>query len=78
MKNQKTMDGGSTHLEKNLNGQSSHLVHDDSPILQPIRVRRHSVLADFANWQFVESEFRFVLYSGTLLWIIFLLSLAFQ
>jgi hypothetical protein len=71
------MESESRYLEKNSNGQSSHLVHDDCSVLQPVRVRRCSVLADPVNWQFVEIEFRFVLYSGTILWALYLLSLAF-
>lgn len=71
------MESESHYLEKNPNGQSSHLVHDDSSVLQSVRVRRGSVLADPVNWQFVESEFRFVLYSGTILWALYLLSLVF-
>ena len=70
------MEGESHNLEKNINEQSSNMVHDDRTVLQPIRVRHHSVLADSGNWQFVEREFRFVLYCGSLLWLIHLLSLA--
>jgi hypothetical protein len=77
MKNQNEMDGDNTHLEKNPNGESGNMVHDDSTVLQSVRVRHRPVLADFDNWKFVESEFRFVLYCGSLLWLIFLLSMAF-
>jgi hypothetical protein len=54
----------------------SNLEHDDSSILQPSRFRRGSVLVDSSNWKFVESEFRFVLYSGAILWIIHFISMA--
>lgn len=69
------MEGESKHLEKNPNGEPSHLEHDDRSILQSVRVRRNPVLADSANWQFVESELRFVLYCGSVLWAIHLISI---
>ena len=71
------MDSDSRNLEKNFIGQPSDMVRDDSSVLQSVRIRRGSVLADPVNWQFMESEFRFVLYSGTLLWALYLLSLVF-
>jgi hypothetical protein len=70
------MEGESRNLEKNPNGQSSNMEHDGGPILQPVRVRHRAVLADTSNWHFVESELRFVLYSGSFLWVLYLLSLA--
>lgn len=54
----------------------SHLEHDDSSIFQSLWIRYRPVLADYANWEFIRSEFNFVCISGGLLWIIFLLSLA--
>jgi|LauGreDrversion4_2_1035121.scaffolds.fasta_scaffold115432_3 hypothetical protein len=44
---------------------------------QPIWVRCGSVLSDIMDRKFMESELRFVLYSGSILWIIYLLSQAF-
>jgi len=64
------------NMEKSILGQISNLVHDDSTLLQPVRFRYSSVLADVSNWKFLESELRFVLYSGSIFWIIYLLSLA--
>jgi hypothetical protein len=63
-----------TNLEKDVTDQHSNLVHDDSFVLQSVRLRHSSVLADSSNWEFVASEFRFVLYSGAILWLIYLLS----
>ena len=63
-------------MEKDFNGESSDLEYDDSIVLQSVRLRHSSVLADSEAWRFVASELRFVLYSGTFLWLIYLLSLA--
>jgi hypothetical protein len=71
------MEGESCNLAKNTDGKPSNMVHDGRTVLQPVRFRRGSVLVDPTNWKFVESEFRFVLYCGSLLWALYLLSLAF-
>jgi hypothetical protein len=76
MKKQNPMDGDSRYLEKNFAGQPSDLVHDDSAVLQSVRVRRGPVLANPSNWEFVASECRVVFYSGIFLWTLYLLSLA--
>jgi hypothetical protein len=76
MKKLRYMEGESRNLEKNTNWEPSDLVHDDSTIFQSVRVRHSSVLADRSNWKFVESELRFVLRCGTILWLLYLLSLA--
>lgn len=70
------MEGESCYLEKNANEQSSDLVHDGRPILQSVRVRHRSVPVNSVNWQSVERELRFVLYCGSILWALYLLSLA--
>jgi len=67
---------GDENMERPISGQVSNLVHDDRAVLQPIRFRHSSVLVDVSDWKFVASEFRFVLYSGAFLWLIYLLSLA--
>ena len=67
---------GDKNMEKPISGQASNLVHDDRAVLQPVRFRHSSVLVDVSNWKFMESELRFVLYSGSFLWLIYLLSLA--
>ena len=63
---------------KNSIRQTSYMGNDAGAVLQPVRVRHRSVLADSSYWQFVESELRFVLYSGIILWTIHLLSMALQ
>jgi hypothetical protein len=70
------MDSESQNLETNLNGQPGNMVHDDRTVLQSVRFRYRTVLANAGNWQFMESQLRFVLHSGTILWLLFLLSLA--
>lgn len=71
------MEGESSNLAKNTHGEPSDLVHDDRSVLQSVRLRRHSVLADPINWKFMEGELRFVLCCGSILWALYLLSLAF-
>jgi hypothetical protein len=68
------MDGDS---EKNRNkraGQNSDPINDDSAVFQPTRIRHSSILADKSNWKFVESELRFVLCCGIILWTIHFIS----
>lgn len=70
------MEGESNNLENNPDRQSSDLEHDASSIFQSVWIRRSSVLVDPSNWKFVESELRFVLYCGSILWAVYLLSMA--
>lgn len=70
------MEGESCRNKKHIKAKASNMEHDDSAILQSFWFRRNSVLADTSNWNFVESELRFVLLSGTILWTIHLISLA--
>jgi hypothetical protein len=65
---------GKTNLEKDPTEQHGNMEHDGSSLLQSVRFRHSSVLADSSNWEFMAREFRFVLYSGSILWIIHLLS----
>ena len=57
-------------------GEPINLEYDDSSFLQPIRVRRNSVLANSSNWEFMVRECRLVCYSGILFWTLLILSLA--
>lgn len=70
------MEGESCRSKKHINAKASNMEHDGSAILQSIRIRRNPVLADISHWKFMESEFRFVLLSGTVLWIIHFISMA--
>lgn len=68
------MDGDSEkHRNKN-NGQNGDLVNDGGPVFQSTGIRHSSVLVDTSNWKFVESELRFVLCCGAILWIIHFIS----
>ena len=46
---------------------------DDSSILQSFWIRCRSVFPNITDRKFMESELRFVLYSGIVLWFIYLL-----
>jgi len=70
------MEGESNRKKKHINAKSSDMEHDDRSILQSVRIRRDSVLVDISHWKFMESELRFVLLSGTILWLIHIVSLA--
>ena len=76
MKKQMPMEGDSRNLEKNINWELGDQIHDDRSFLQSVRLRHSPVLVDRTNWNVMESEFRFVLYSGILFWTLHLLSLA--
>jgi hypothetical protein len=56
--------------------QAGNMVYDDSTLLQSLWLRHCSVLADKNHWKFMESELRYVLYCGTILWAIHLISMA--
>ena len=66
---------GDSSKQKNIKAKSSDVVHDASSILQPIWVRHSTVLANGDDWQSMERQLRFVLCSGTILWIIHAISL---
>ena len=46
---------------------------DDSSILQSLWIRCRSIFPNSTDRKFMESELRFVLYSGVIFWIIYLL-----
>ena len=66
---------GDRRKQKNIKAKSSDVVHDACSILQPVWVRHSAVLANGDDWQSMERQFRFVLCSGTILWIIYAISL---
>lgn len=66
---------GDSRKQKNIKAKSSDVVHDACSILQPIWVRHSAVLANGDDWQSMGRQLRFVLYSGTILWIIYAISL---
>jgi hypothetical protein len=73
------MDDGKQNkgLEKDFSRQSFSDFFNVGTILQSIWIRCRSVFPDITDRKFMESELRFVLYCGIVLWIIHLLSQAF-
>ena len=65
------MDTDGKNLESNIKRKSGDSMLDDSNVLQPFRFRLGTVLADRDFRKFVEGQFRFVLYCGSLLWILY-------
>ncbi len=67
------MDPDSEKYKTNKNNQVElgNMVHDVSPVFQPFGVRRRPILASRDDWKFVMGEFRFVLYCGIILWVIY-------
>lgn len=68
------MDGDSEKRGNKKTGQISNSVDDGGSVLQSTGVRHSSVLVDTGNWKFVESELRFVLRCGVILWTIHIIS----
>ena len=68
------MDGDSRQ-QKNIKTDNSDMVHDAGSILQSSWIRRSPVLANCFNWESMERQYCFVLYSGAILWTIHLIAL---
>jgi hypothetical protein len=68
------MDGDS-RKQKNNKTNHSNVVHDAGAILQSSRIRCSAILANCFNWESMERQHRFVLYSGVVLWSIHLIAL---
>jgi hypothetical protein len=62
------------NVEKNVSRQSLSNIFNVGIIFQSIWVRCRSVFPNITDRKFMESELRFVLYCGTFLWVIYLLS----
>lgn len=62
------------NVEENLSGQSFTNIFNAGIVFQSIWVRCRSVFPVVTDRKFMESELRFVLYCGTVFWIIYLLS----
>ena len=62
------------NMAKNVSKQSFSNIFNVGIIFQSIWIRCRSVFPDITDRKFMESELRFVLYCGTFLWIIYLLS----
>lgn len=68
------MDGDSKQSQ-NIEEGPVNMVHDTRPIFQSVWIRHSTVLADSDDWKSMGRQFRFVLCSGTVLWIIHAISL---
>ena len=68
------MDGDSRQ-QQNIETDHSNMVHDAGAILQSPWIRRSPVLANCFNWESMERQYCFVLYSGVILWTIHLIAL---
>lgn len=67
------MDGDSSRQE-NTDPDSSNMEYVFSSVLQSVRIRCGTVLADITDWKFMESQFYFVLLSGLVFWTIHLIT----
>ena len=63
------------HIEK-IKEQISGMDYDDSAIFQSAWIRRNPVLVDRDDWKPLARQFRYVFYSGIILWAIYAFSLA--
>ena len=68
------MDGDSEKHSSKKTGQDCDRLDDGGPVPQSNGIRHSSILVDTSNWKFVESEFRFVLCCGVVLWAIHIIS----
>ena len=62
------------NVEKNVSRQSLSNIFNAGVVFQSFWVRCRSVFPNITDREFMESESRFVLYCGTFLWIVYLLS----
>jgi hypothetical protein len=62
------------NVEENLSGQSFTNIFNAGFVFQSIWFRCRSIFPLVTDRKFMESELRFVLYCGTVFWIIYLLS----
>ena len=69
------MDGDSRQ-QKNIKANSSNMEHDASAVFQSFWLRHSTILANGDDWKSLERQFRFVLCSGVVLWIIHAISLS--
>ena len=62
------------NMEKDVPRQPIPSIFNAGSILQSFWVRCRSILPDITDRKFMECELRLVLYCGTFLWIVYLLS----
>ena len=66
---------GDSRQQENIKSDHSNMVHDAGIVLQSSWIRHSAVLVNACDWQSMGRQFRFVLYSGIVLWTIHLISL---
>jgi len=72
------MEGDSRgHIKTLQQKKSGNMEHDDSSIFQPSWIRRNPVLVNRDDWKPLARQFRYVFYSGIILWTIYFISMAF-
>jgi hypothetical protein len=62
------------NMETNIFRESFNKVPNVGNVLQPVWIRRSTILSDIFNRRFILRKSRFVLYIGIILWSIFLLT----
>ena len=70
------MEADSREYNEKTKKPSIDLEHDGSPIFQSVWIRRNPVLVDPDDWKPLARQFRYVLYSGVILWAIHIISVA--
>ena len=70
------MDDAKKHgnVAENSKRKSVSNIFNAGPVLQSFWIRCRSIFPNTLDRKFMESELRFVLYCGTFLWIVYLLS----
>ena len=62
------------NVAENIQRKSVSNFFNAGAILQSVWIRCRSIFPDITDRKFMESELRFVLYCGTFLWFVYLLS----
>ena len=70
------MDDGESNqdVETNIFRESLNKVPNVGDVFQPVWIRRSSILSCLSDRKFILGKLNFVLYFGTLLWFIFLIT----
>ena len=66
------------NMEKHISRQSLPNIFNARTILQSFWIRCRSIFPNVTDRKFMESELRFVLYSGFIFWAVYLLYEAFK
>jgi len=62
------------NVERNLSGESFSNIFNAGTVFQSFWIRCRSIFPNITDRQFMESELRLVLYSGSIFWLLYLLS----